>query len=217
MELYSIDAPRSARIAISYTDADPERGFEIVHQIADVMTAAQNDHIIKLADQLSEDAGRALAEARAQASDLELQVAEAAVALARAERSADPAQFAAMRMHTVELQRKLYRENERVAGLISRADADLATAEVIRSGHAISLGIVEEVKPFDDGPPPLYFQIILGTMFFFVVLPTVSLFVGAFDTRVHDREDVERLGLPVLGHVPPFPGDDVGSLRRRRP
>jgi hypothetical protein len=39
--------------------------------------------------------------------------------------------------------------------------------------------------------------------------------VGAFDTRVHDREDVERIGLPVLGHLPPFPGDHVGSLRAR--
>ena len=29
-----------------------------------------------------------------------------------------------------------------------------------------------------------------------------SLVVGSFDTRIHDIEDVRRLGLPVLGHVP---------------
>jgi hypothetical protein len=32
---------------------------------------------------------------------------------------------------------------------------------------------------------------------------------------VHDVDDVERLGLPVLGHVPGFPGDRVGSLEAR--
>ena len=42
-----------------------------------------------------------------------------------------------------------------------------------------------------------------------------ALFLGAFDSRVHDTDDVARLGLPVLGHVPGFPGDQVGSLRSR--
>jgi capsular polysaccharide biosynthesis protein len=42
-----------------------------------------------------------------------------------------------------------------------------------------------------------------------------ALLIGAFDSRVHDVEDVERLGLPVLGHVPGFPGDRVGSLEAR--
>ena len=41
------------------------------------------------------------------------------------------------------------------------------------------------------------------------------LFLGAFDPRVHDTDDVARLGFPVLGHVPGFPGDQVGSLRSR--
>ena len=39
--------------------------------------------------------------------------------------------------------------------------------------------------------------------------------LGAFDSRVHDTDDVERLGLPVLGHVPGFAGDHVGSLEAR--
>jgi hypothetical protein len=43
----------------------------------------------------------------------------------------------------------------------------------------------------------------------------VSLFVGAFDSRIHDLDDVARLGIPVVGHVPRFPGDSVGSLRER--
>jgi len=42
-----------------------------------------------------------------------------------------------------------------------------------------------------------------------------ALFVGAFDARVHEVDDVTRLGLPVLGHVPGFKGDHIGSLASR--
>jgi hypothetical protein len=40
--------------------------------------------------------------------------------------------------------------------------------------------------------------------------------VGAFDSRLHGAEDVERLGLAVVGHVPRFAGHRVGSLVERR-
>ena len=60
----------------------------------------------------------------------------------------------------------------------------------------------------------------LGTIMVVVVVGTGALigsavFLGAFDTSVHDTDDVARLGLPVLGHVPGFPGDHVGSLGAR--
>ena len=48
-----------------------------------------------------------------------------------------------------------------------------------------------------------------------IIGPVCMLVVGAFDTKVHDADDVRRLALPVVGHVPGFAGDDHGSLRRR--
>jgi hypothetical protein len=42
-----------------------------------------------------------------------------------------------------------------------------------------------------------------------------ALLLGAFDSRVHDTDDVARLGLPVLGHIPGFAGDNVGSMQAR--
>ena len=45
--------------------------------------------------------------------------------------------------------------------------------------------------------------------------PRLRAVLGAFDSRVHDTDDVARLGLPVLGHVPGFAGDHVGSLSAR--
>jgi len=57
--------------------------------------------------------------------------------------------------------------------------------------------------------------LMLAGLFFVLVLPMVVLSVGVFLPQVFDREDVQRLGLRVLGHVPPCPGWDRGSLRAR--
>ena len=56
----------------------------------------------------------------------------------------------------------------------------------------------------------------LSLVCFLFVLPLCALGVGAFDQRLHDSEDVQRLGLAVVGHVPPFAGDEVGSLKARQ-
>jgi hypothetical protein len=48
-----------------------------------------------------------------------------------------------------------------------------------------------------------------------IFLPLAGIVIGAFDARVHDLDDVGRLDLTVLGHIPEFPGDSVGALRDR--
>jgi hypothetical protein len=42
-----------------------------------------------------------------------------------------------------------------------------------------------------------------------------GLLAGAFELRVREPADVARLGLPLLGTVPAFAGDRVGSLAAR--
>ena len=56
---------------------------------------------------------------------------------------------------------------------------------------------------------------VITVILFVITVVLVSLFVGAFDSRVHDLDDVARLGIPIVGHIPRFPGDRVGSLRER--
>ena len=82
------------------------------------------------------------------------------------------------------------------------------------AGLDLRLEVVEERRP--DRPEKSSFVLIMVI----VVVGTGSLIgaallVGAFDSRIHDTDDVERLGLPVLGHVPGFAGDSVGSLHAR--
>jgi capsular polysaccharide biosynthesis protein len=55
----------------------------------------------------------------------------------------------------------------------------------------------------------------VAVLLFVTLFIVVALYIGAFDTRIHDLDDVARLGIAVVGQVPGFPGDEVGSLRER--
>ncbi len=56
---------------------------------------------------------------------------------------------------------------------------------------------------------------VYGVVLFILLLPLVAMGVGAYDSRVYDSADLRRLGVEPLGHVPAFPGDEVGSLDAR--
>jgi len=55
----------------------------------------------------------------------------------------------------------------------------------------------------------------LALVWFMVLAPICAAVVGSFNRKVYAREDLVHLGLPVLGVLPAFPGDRVGSLALR--
>jgi capsular polysaccharide biosynthesis protein len=92
--------------------------------------------------------------------------------------------------------------------------SDALAGDIAAAGLDMTLSIVEEHRP--ERPTHSSFVLVLVA----VVVGTGSFIgaatlLGAFDSRVHDTDDVVRLGLPVLGHVPGFAGDNVGSMQAR--
>jgi hypothetical protein len=86
--------------------------------------------------------------------------------------------------------------------------------KVNEAGLDLSLTVVDEHKPEAAGTRSFVLALVL-TVVGLCALCASALIIGAYDARIHDAEDVSRLGLPLLGHVPGFPGDHVGSLRAR--
>jgi capsular polysaccharide biosynthesis protein len=94
------------------------------------------------------------------------------------------------------------------------ASPDSIASEVAAAGLDMSLQIVHEDRP--ERPPQRGFVLMMvGLVIGAGTLVAVALVLGAFDSRVHESDDVARLGLPVLGHVPGFAGDNVGSMQTR--
>ena len=57
--------------------------------------------------------------------------------------------------------------------------------------------------------------LLVGALAFLVALPLCAAGVGAFDPRVYDLDDVQRLGVSTLGAVRRFDGDNAGALAVR--
>src|SRR5205814_558689 len=103
------------------------------------------------------------------------------------------------------------KKSARIGITVTDTDGDRAYA-IARDLAAIA--IVEEHRP--ERPEGRGFLIaMIAVVVGIGSLLGAALVVGAFDPRVHDTDDVARLGLPVLGHVPGFAGDHIGALRSR--
>ena len=78
----------------------------------------------------------------------------------------------------------------------------------------LTLAVVDESRPERPTHSGLILVMVAAVVGTGALLGS-ALLLGAFDSRVHEPDDVARLGLPMLGHVPGFAGDNVGSMRTR--
>lgn len=203
---------RSARIGLTVTDSDPDRGFELAHDLAGIVIETLAAQRQKLADEISSQVAalrRALVERLEQVED-EISRKQAAIDDALKRGRPDRAGILRIGLTALDLQRQ---DIEGRLVHIATSRESLAS-KIAAAGLDISLSIVEEQRP--ERPTRGSFvlvmiAVVVGTG----ALVGSALVLGAFDSRVHDADDVTRLGLPVLGHVPGFAGDNVGSMQTR--
>ena len=206
------DTLKSARIGITITDADADLAFGLARDIAGIVIATASTQRQDLADKASRNIAQgriALAQRHDELTALVNQQ-QAALASAKAQGKASLAEALKLEIGGLE---------HDVKGIEGRLDQFAASSEgladrIAAAGLDMSISIVEEQHP--ERPQQSAFVLIMLA----VVVGTFGLIgsalvLGAFDARVHDTDDVTRLGLPVLGHVPGFPGDNVGSLSAR--
>jgi len=206
------DARRSARIGLTVADADPDRAFDIARELASIAIETSALQRQKLADQVSQQVSvmhDATSEKLAKLDD-EAALKQAAIDDARDRGRLDLAGI--LRVDMVALDHERKRTEERLTQIATSRES--LAREIASAGLDMTLSVVEEHRP--ERPTRSGFVLVLVA----VVVGTGALIgsalvVGAFDSRVHDTDDVERLGLPVLGQVPRFPGDNVGSMRAR--
>jgi hypothetical protein len=143
---------------------------------------------------------------------LELERTRAMVVFSKARRAHKEGVAQAVNLRLTEIDNQQKEAEKSLSQLTLSQDA--IADRIAAAGLDLVIEIVGERRP--DRPPSRGLLIsILATIVGIGSLVGAAVVIGAFDSRVHDVEDVERLGLPVLGHVPGFPGDRVGSLEAR--
>jgi capsular polysaccharide biosynthesis protein len=202
----------SARIGITVTDEDPDDAFLLAHDLASIVVDSVRDRRLDYAQRIAKtlEADRDAMSKRL--SVLELERTELMVAFSKARRANKEgvAQAINLRLTQVDAQQK---DAEKTMTELTTSQ-DAIADRIAAAGLDLVIEIVGEKRPNRPPSRGLVLSILLAIVGTGSLIGA-ALLIGAFDSRVHDVEDVERLGLPVLGHVPGFPGDRVGSLEAR--
>ena len=205
-------ARRSARIGLAITDTDPDRALEIARDLGQIATETLAIRRQMLADTISEQVAMLHDATNDKLTTLGNQISATQDAIDDAVKAGRSDTVGILRIDLQALNEQL-RRTEAEAGHIARS-SDALAGDIAAAGLDMTLSIVEEKRP--ERPIHSSFVLVLVA----VVVGTGALIgsatlLGAFDSRVHDTDDVVRLGLPVLGHVPGFAGDNVGSMQAR--
>ncbi len=214
---YDEDAERaehSARIGLTVTDSDPDRAFELAHDLSQIVIDTAQEHRQQVNTRLSKEIAVSRDGLTKRLDDLALAAAQkqAALTTAHGKHEEDLAQALALELGEIDHERK-QAEKELADIAVSR---DALADRIAAAGLDTSIAIVEETRP--ERPDHRQFVVVMIAVVLGVgSLLGSALVLGAFDSKIHDTDDVARLGLPVLGHVPGFPGDRVGTLQARVP
>lgn len=206
------EARKSARIGITVMDADPERADMLAHELASIAIVQHELERERIARSIGEQIATMREATADQLGDVENRIAMAQTALAKAKQAGKNGLASALVLELATLDGERKRAQTQMSNITGSKD-NLAVG-IAAAGLDLNLEVVEE----RSAPQPEKSQFVLIMILFVVGVGAffgATLVVGAFDSRIHDTDDVERLGLPVLGHVPGFAGDSVGSLHAR--
>ncbi len=206
------NSQRSARIGITYSDTDPDRAYGIARDIADIAIDTFEERRLARATKLAGFARTVEQDTRDMLDAIEHSITLAQTALVGAKDKHEDELMANLSLRLAMLTHQHKRVGDQLAGLVKSNNT--FADQIAAAGLDISLAIVDEHIPERGG------HSLVVTIATLLVVGSGSLLasillIGAFDSRVHDTSDVSRLGLPILGHVPGFPGDNVGAMRTR--
>jgi len=205
-------ARKSARIGISVFDGDPELAYLLARDLASIVINSHEERRRLITTTLAAEINLARTTLTRKLSSISSELPEKQAALTAATQQGDTASAAGLMTDIASLVEEEKTAEDRLSAIVRSPDtiADQFTA----AGLDLRIDLVEERRPDrqEQSPMvPVMILLVVGTG----ALIGAAMCLGAFDSRVHDTDDVTRLGLPVLGYVPGFPGDDVGSLRTR--
>jgi hypothetical protein len=212
---YSIDERRSARIALTVTHTDREFAIELARRFARIVIDGENQQRQRATQALIAETSMIIARAHERVVQAQTAVNERSVALAQAEIARQDGRASALRTEVRAAEAALRREEEKLVTINRSAGAEQMDAAISEAGLGMQLEIADERLPPPEEAGRTLVLVVVGTALFLMMVPLVSIAIGSFDSRIHDVEDVSRLGFTVVGHVPSFPGDSAGSLRDR--
>ena len=202
----------SARIGLTVGDEDPDQAHLIARDLATIIIDEVRGHRLLLTRKVSKDiaAYRDALDARMQA--LEQERTARMVQHAKAKEAGKDVVAQSLHLRLTEIDDDQQRTEKTLHEI--NISQDVIADRIAAAGLDLIVELVSEKRPIRPESKGLLIVMIVVVVGVGSLLGA-ALVLGAFDSRVHDVDDIARLGLPVLGHVPGFPGDRLGSLEAR--
>jgi hypothetical protein len=203
--------PRSLRIRITYRSGDRDEAAGVARRLAGMIESAEIHQRQWRFEESSELSQSVVARAEQRLEVRRRQLTDQLVELRRAELDGDAIHAGTLRLQANHLASIMQFEDRTLrAALLEQGELEFRRAAA-RERLGILFTVVDERLP----PPPRFTTwaplLAVGGIVFVLTLPLAGIAAGAFDPRLHERGDIARLGLPVIGHVSRFQG------RRRGP
>jgi hypothetical protein len=202
----------SARIGLTVESRDPDAAYQLVHDFAQIIIATAAEQRRAMTAQLAGEIAAMRADIEHSLAELTRARSEKLVAMVEARRADKRGVAAALQLELVEIDSEEKVAETRLREIATSSDA--VADRMAAAGLDMQVQIVEDNRPVQSESHAFLVVLIIAVIAVGSLIGA-AFFVGAFDGRVDDTDDVSRLGLDVLGHVPGFPGDGIGSLRAR--
>ena len=206
------DVERSARIGITVSDSDPDRAYSIARDLGSVVIETAQDQRMQMSTILAKNVADIRESAEDRLENLARETTEKQLAIERATKDDKRALVQALRLELAQMAAEANSANKTISEIANSRDA--LADRITAAGLDLTVTVVDERRG-QLAQNRNFIVVMVGFVVALVSFLAMALIFGAFDPRVHDADDVQRLGLHVLGHLPGFPGDQVGSLRAR--
>jgi hypothetical protein len=206
------DAAKSARIGLSITDTDPDRAFDLARDLATIVIDSAAAERQRLADELADQAASVRDSISRRLDEIAIATTRKQAAYQDAAQRGRAELVDGLRLDLLELAQEKQAAEQQLARIAQ--SPEMLAREIAAAGLDMSLSIVEEHRP-ERQTRPGFVLVLIAAVIGAGALVGSGMVFGAFDARVHEADDVARLGLPVLGHLPGFAGDHLGSMATR--
>lgn len=204
------EPPRSARISIRYRAEDPKQALAVTRDLGQLVIESENS-----AGRSRVEATRGIAASEAQkAQEDVLGLRQQLAATTRRWSSAAGEEQARSAVAMMELNAQLQNAVRRAEEAERRkVQVDLSAA-LEQQNIGIRFEVVDDGAVADNTARRHALAWVYALTTFLFGWPLVALAVGAFDSKLRDPDDVERLGMNLLGYVhraPSIPNPSVGG------
>lgn len=210
------DPLRTVGIAVHFFDRDPELAFDVARALSDALIQAEQERRVDSAGKLMRVANTTVEAVESRMTMVNSQIAEALLTIdLLKDKPKSAAELASAKIAVRRMRGDMKQLDQRLIQMVGNQEQIALAVAAENADLGMRFEVIDVERPEYIPKKSLIIYAIFGIFFFVCLTPLVAIGLSAMDSKLHHIDDLIRLDLPVVGHMPGFPGDSKGSLKER--